>query len=322
MSTALDTMGHTVKHISSVKKPEETLVDKNDLLSLIDNSLKAMNDLTTLSTSNKIINELIKRNPKSISNHSFKTAYAAYTKAIGKSESDDYFSYIFKSAEKFLSDLESIRDNFELFFSSGTNPADIEIDQMKATHAALIGYVVGLEKLYMWYIYMVSLIEHQGDNESVPKYREKFVLHFASMIGGFIKYVLIRPSNKNIINDIQDIKSGGHDVFLTTNGKTIDTYTHPTDYTPQIHGMFGYFNYFFAAFRGVSQFVADISRYFYDQRKLSQEWMLTKVALIQMQLNNVSPENPEYEKLEKILKSYSTMITDNAQKIAEYEGRV
>lgn len=50
-----------------------------------------------------------------------------------------------------------------------------------------------------------------------------------------------------------------------------------------------------------------------------KEWMSTHVALLKLELNDIDPNSPEYQKQVKIINAYNDMLSKIDQKIDEYE---
>lgn len=321
MAGVLDTLSESIRKILKGKKEESLSIEKNNILNMIDNALAGIDTLETID--NSVVIRYIERKPEEIKNQAFRKAYTEYLRTLGRSsEVSGPFSMIKEHVPEFRKDLEIIRDNFTTLFSDGTSPSDVEIDQIKVVHAVILGFVTTVERVFNWYSYMVSLISLPGDVESIPKYREAFVVDHAASVGEIVRYVSSRYSNKNILDDIKDIKTEGNNLLLISNGATIDTYSHIDDFERPVRNFLSSFNLLLTPFLFISQSLSDISRIYYKYNKSMHEWMVTKATMLQMTLDGISPDDPKYEKYESILRNYSSMIAGFAKQIAEYEGRV
>ena len=320
MTNVLNSVGHAIGNIFKKKDTNRT-IDKNIILNLIDNALTLLNSVS-LGVSNTIaLSEYIRQNKNSIKHNDFQKAYSEYLSTVGKSETNNMFGNIHNAIQFFVRDLEAIRDNFDDLFSNGTNTTDIDIEQIRTTHAAIIGYITNIEMVATWYCYMVSLIETPEESDKAPGYRIKYIVDHAKHVGETIRYIATRLYHKTILDDIKNIKEGGHDVFLITNGNTIDTYAHDSDFERPVHGFFNGWS-ILTPFLMTTDAVMQYSRWRYERNKAMREWLLTKTAMIQLTMNKKDPNDPEYERLNKILISYSNLVTDYDRKIANYENNV
>jgi hypothetical protein len=297
---------------------EKKSIEKEAILSLIGNSQMAVDAVLAINKAG-IFSAYSNTFRTALSSPGFKTAYEAYSRALGYREPDGVLSSVYEAMLVASKDLEEIQEKFKWLFDSGTNEVDIDLDQIRVSHAATLGYIHNINVAAEWYCYMVSMVNTPRDLEKVPGYRPVFVVDNVDTVATLVKYIRVR-GKKTFLGDMQAMSEKQHDVFLISNGKTFDTYTHEKDYSHNILPMFGGFT-ILTPFLWATDLYFTIGRMYYDRNKALRQWMLTKVSIIQMDLNKVDPESPEYVRLIKVLDSYSAMITTYDRKIAEYENR-
>lgn len=312
MANILEGIGSAIKGLLS--KKENCSFDKNQLLNIIDSTLVTVEAaLIPLAVD---FDKIFKHDKKE-DIAEFEAAHRAYLSGLHMHERV-YFDLLKQAIPLFKIDLEQLRERFSEVFTEGTDPSEIKLDQLKASHAAIIGYIRSVDIVCNWFCFMVSLIPTEV-GQHAPQYRLIFVKERAQQVGETVAYVMGRKKGRLLIDDVKQLGTDGRDVFLTSNGMTIDEYAHDTDYSKSIRGFMGTFKTYNPLYWVTDKYMT-FWRWCYDDNKALREWMLAKVAMLTLKQQGVDSTDPEYERLAKIIQNYSNLIAQYDKKIADYEN--
>lgn len=299
-------------------------MQKSDIATAVDGATTAVRGLmqmvqdTLLESTLKKMAVAIKRKEfKGPANQKALDVYELYRKALPQqeiaTENTMYLGAIIKMLPTMISDLTLIDKNFNKIFSNMSSP-----DESRVSHAYAIGYVHLAEMTTDFFNTMVYLI-NADKTERPPGYMYTQVEKQAPIIGAFLGYLLKRGGSDDIMKDIGKLQKSGTDVFLMTNGQTIDAYAQASDY-PQMtqHVMANGFT--MSPIMLLGDGVLLVQRYILTRRKNLREWVAAKISLINMELDGIDPNDPEYKRLQNVLKNYTEIITDLDRKIAKHES--
>ena len=127
-------------------------------------------------------------------------------------------------------------------------------------------------------------------------------------------------TNTSFVTEIQNLKKKQKDYFLQKGTNFFTSFLRESDLTSAnkdmlVKGITG--------FNLVGRMLETWDEYQhtkYLERKATKEWLENQQALLMMQIQGVSPDDPEYVRLQKIIKSYEDKIAYYDRKIKEYEG--
>lgn len=309
-----------------VSSKKEDTAKKSDILGLIDNNLSYLKLVSETIVSNQDILNYIQTNLfKAVGSHALeenvemKARYDAYVKALSPNgrrlEDKSMFGTIYQTAIIALDDHQKLRDNFESLFNQGTNPTDIEIEQLKLSHAAIFGYINLSNLMCDWFCFVFGgIVGNTDETLRIPAYRDVIIKQSISTVGDFVNSVLARGKSKSILDVVANIKEKG-DVVLYTNSASLDTYANIRNY-PEAVSLFGGFQ----PIMWIHDYLAMRSYNQYKRNQAMRDWMQAKVALLRMDMSKVDPTSQEYQKLLAILNKYSDFIAEYDKKIAKYEN--
>lgn len=298
-------------------------VNKNDILSLIDNNLVLLRTVINTVSENAdlltyVRNNLLRSTGTDAENAALYALYDQYVKALSpmgrRLEADALLSSIYQTALAAITDHEKLRDNFASLFNQGTDAAQVQMEQLKLTHAAIFGYINLTSLMCDWFCFFVGGIIGQPDEAlRTPAYRDQIIRTSAGTVASFVNGVLARGSTKSIIDVISDIRSKG-DLVMYSESAALDTYANINDYPSAMQ--------FFGSFQPIMFFHDRLTMWAYNKYKRNQvmrDWLITKVAVLRMDMANVDPNSAEYQKKLAMLNKYSAYIAELDKKISAYE---
>ena len=334
------TIGDALKKITTSKDKIEG-INKQDILDLIDNNIVLLQTVIDTFDNHSDIFKYIQKNllPASGSNkenHDNFSMYHDYFKQLSPIARRAETTLIFKSIRDavgyILTDHNKIRDTFDSLFNQGTDVSEITIEQLKLSHATIFGFINLSALLCDWFCFIyTSLVGNPEDKLRVPAYRIQVIMTSTDSVAKFVSDVVNRGAHKDILDVLAEIKSKG-DVTLYTENASLDTYANINDYPGALNFM-GSFAKILIGGIGVGLLLKKVNpilfvREFFTQRAHEQykrniatrDWMATKTAILQMDMANVDPSSPEYQKLVNVLSKYSDIIAEFDKKISEYEN--
>lgn len=320
--TISDMIGSVVRGKDKVKG-----IDKNDILNLIDNNLISLNTVVNTYKDNPDIFSYIQKtllpaNGSNRDNVYLRQLYDSYYLELNPSARSAETTMILKSlndaAVLAIADHTKIRDNFTTLFNQGTDVSEIHLEQLKLSHAAIFGYINLSALLADWFIFFyTSVVGHAGEALRVPAYREQVIKTSSALVASFVSDVISRGSSKSILDVVSGIRSKG-DVLLYSDAASLDTYANINDY-PGAMKLFDSR----AGFQPILWVREWFSLYAHDKYKRNitlRDWMITKTAVLRMDMQSVDTNSPEYQRQLSILNKYSDEIAKLDKKIAAYEN--
>lgn len=333
-------MGNIFKTISDslaeVSKGQNKIegVDKKDILDLIDDNILLLKTIIETYDDNRdvfkyIQTTLLPANGANKDNISLLSMYNEYVTTLSPllrhRESDLIFKSLRDAITLVLNDHNKLRDNFTTLFNQGTDDAEIKLDQLKLSHAAIFGFIDLTLLMCDWFsFFYTSLVGNPNTKLRIPAYREAVIKDANQSVARFVTDVLNRGANRDILYVLSTIKNKG-DVTLYTNTASLESYASASDY-PNALGWLGAFAGFL--FSGVMKlnpvlyirmFFANRAHDLYKRNLANRDWMITKTAILRMDMNGTDPNAKEYQHMLSVLSKYSDLIAELDKKIAEYE---
>lgn len=310
------------KYIETIRASNKNAsFSKIDLLNLIDLNLTTIASLRD--TMSKEVSAYI---TKKLTTPEFKklaTLHKAFVSQLSikakKTEDTGFLMSIVTILPELEKEHEKINVSFSTIFPGKENT--MRIDEMYVTQVLTIGYLKSVASLLSFVSNIYALIPvNVSGNTQLPKYREVEAQKALTDVTSFINTVYDRSVGTTILAQIQEVKRLGTDVFVVSNGDTIDKYADDRDYSRPTHNFMGGF-----VLGNLSIFIGEafsnIFRLLYAYRKDMREWMIVKTTLLKMDMENKDPDSEEYQHLVKILNKYESILAKYEQKISNYEKK-
>ena len=151
------------------------------------------------------------------------------------------------------------------------------------------------------------------------RYQAEYLQKNVEPYVNFINSVVIKEATTSFVTEIQNLKKKQKDYFLQKGSSLFTSFLRENDLDTTDKG---YLVKGITGFNLVGRMLETWDEYQhtkYLERKATKEWLENQQALLIMQLQGVSKDDPEYIRLEKIIKSYEDKIAYYERKIKEYE---
>lgn len=242
--------------------------------------------------------------------------YETFKKALGRNankESTAFLGSILFGSRLIVSDLDKVQVDAIKLFSDLKEKGDL-----KVSHSYILGYMHLAEMTAMFFNDMLTLLGNPQSTK-VPPYVLARAQKNAVPVAQFMDALLNRLPSIDIMSDLKEIKSGGHDIYLISDDVDVVSYANDKDYSNRVKtglsmGFVG--NPFIA----IGDMLAVWQRQRYERNKRQHEQISAKIAVMQMDLDGVDPSSPEYKKQMEIIGRYSNELASLDKKISEYEN--
>jgi hypothetical protein len=304
--------------VKTHKTPEA--IDKNEILNLIDNNMIALKVVTDTYDANADLFTFIQTDLLTTfkDNAMMQTYYRAYQSGLNsiakQQENNGLLKSLSTAATLVMADHVQMRDQFVSLFNDGTDVGDITLEQMKLSHAMLLGFINLSNLLTDWFCFFVGSLHGQTTTGvRFPPYRETMVRDSTATVADFVNDVLLRGTSRNIITVVKSIRKIG-DVALYTKAATLDTYANINDYPGLSRFMRSFSPILF-----IRETLGSISHWFYRRNLTLRDWMLAKTMVLRMDMQKIDPNAPEYQKQQQIVQRYSDLLATLDKQISAYE---
>lgn len=200
---------------------------------------------------------------------------------------------------------------------------EIILSDAKVSLTIFLGF---LSEVSLFIRYTAYLYSHFAKSithiELYPiRYQAEYLQKNVEPYVNFINSINFMDStNTSFVTEIQNLKKKQKDYFLQKGTNFFTSFLRESDLTSAnkdmlVKGITG--------FNLVGRMLETWDEYQhtkYLERKATKEWLENQQALLMMQIQGVSPDDPEYVRLQKIIKSYEDKIAYYDRKIKEYEG--
>lgn len=193
------------------------------------------------------------------------------------------------------------------------------VDDVRVSHAYVFGYLTLADLTLTFYkrlLYMYML----GDSERPPAYIIKALQDDVERVIGFVQSLTTvrAPGRRTILTDLEAVQKGGNNVFINVDGQTLDQYAQAKDYLPQVAETLVQGFALNPSVWVINGLLA-LQRWRYERNVKMREWLVTKVAILEMELAGQT-DSAEYQKKQQVLAAYTKMIATLDKKIADYEN--
>lgn len=315
------TIGNAIKSVFTKKK--EISVNKETVADAIATRTALMADIISLIDTNKAGFETIGKDLRNAGNNppedikQVNNAYKALCKILNPRPMQDNsrmaLGAFYSAAKLVISDLQDLSKNLDTVFNSD-NDVLTEAD-LRASHLAVLGYLELTYKMSNWFTYFLAQYK-QADAHTHP-YQIDYLYQTAEDVAKFIN-VVMEPSGR-LMTVLNGMKTA-QDVKLITNGSFFNEYARDGDYSRSASAMMSGF------IPNPAIVVADILTVWehnkYLKQKASANFVKARMALLVKQQMGLSPEDPEYQRLQAIVEKYQAELAKIDHQIAQYEGSV
>lgn len=319
MST-LSLLGAAVSKLTGLSKDSSEGIRKDEIvpyLDMVGDFAESMKTAASDKNVSKAVSEMLSSTklPDPGANI-VKSAYLVYLKSLNTqlntAEKASPLGSVVTVCGKITADVTMIRRKFAELFN-GTDHADIPLDQLKVTATVALGYL----EIASEYLRFATVVIGAVSGISIPTYRANSAMELAAPCARFANSLYVRPLSRTVIDDIEAMRRKGTDVYVVTDGKSVDEYASDSEYSPtDLANVNGFIR---SPFLAIGQWFGSWRQNRYEKLKAEKEWMLNNVILIRSRMARMDPGSPEYERQEKIAQNYSDMISAADRKIAKYE---
>lgn len=228
------------------------------------------------------------------------------------------FAAIEEAVTLMLADHALVRQHFQALFAQ--NGAYLSEQDIKISHAIVLGYLEACRVALDWIVFLIQNVA-LPDTVRPLKYQLDFLEHHAEFTGVFADELGARRFGATILTQVEDLKRRGVDVYLVAGGQVVSAYASDSDYTRgdrlALSRWLSVRNWIVAFADG---FLV-LQRNRYERNKELAETLKQKVALLTLQLQNVDPKSPDYQKQLQVITNYQAIIAQLDKRIAEYENK-
>lgn len=322
MNAIKNVIVNITKNLTSFKD-----IDRNDLLAIIENEITGHKTFVTALSlmTNQDMNKFKEKLSVALPSSKIKetTIWTEYLKKLqtqaSQIEHKKMFDSLIITRKKVQQSLETFKKSFDKIFPSEI----IKVSDIKYTQFIILGFISQSIILSNWTEYMFTLLSSvlNKTEDEIPKYR---IMYLSNHLDDVVELVnkLVPIQSLNIIKDIEYIKSKGADNPLLTDGIVNNTKNFNIEIKTE-HFLFAtsiflgiYFTYKLLRLLGEQWGI--IMHKSYLKRKELKEWMESHVAKLKLDLQDINQNDPQYQKLLKVIELYDEKIKSYDESINAY----
>lgn len=299
----------------------KTLIENHKIIST---TLNSIDKKTATSFDERLLSLLPSSNTKSAAAW-MKFKKSLQQKAAGM-EKQKIFSSLVKANDIHKAILTEISSNLDKIFGESDV---IEIINLRKSQFAIFGIVVASMKLTRWseymFTYLTGLVD--GTDGEIPKYRELALSNDVDTVIDLVNKS-VSSDNFSVLKDIARMQAAMDDQPLTVDGmvnkrsfdpiKVAQVVTVTLTIVQYIAIAISGFIILRAIFRWLPEHMELMAHEAYLRNKELKEWLDAHVAKLRMDLDDLNPNDPAYQKLVRIIDVYDEKIRDLDSKIDDY----
>lgn len=168
------------------------------------------------------------------------------------------------------------------------------------------------------YSYLIKL--SMDKQRGIPKYREAFLVEHVEEAARIVTDVLGKKGAYLFMREMNDLRQHQRDMVVGATGK-FDFYKFTTtrgfsiSFLDNILGALGSLNIFGAALDAWDDYQQDR----YERNKEIKEWLEQHNAILRMDLQQMDPNSPEYQRTASIIEAYDAKIAEYDEAINKFE---
>ena len=321
MSKALDNLTRAVD--ATVKSSAGTTITKENIIDLIDQNLGYLYNVsgffTALGDSSAQLQSWIASNRRATNLKSidlFNKLDAGLIGAAKAAMSDRFLGGFSDTTNALIIILEEISGNIDKFFAE----KNVTVYNTKISQVAVFGMIDNV-KTFAEYVnrFIAILMADRNPNLDKPeRYVYDFVDSNTEIVSSLMNRVVNQKLSKTFSAAILKYRSSGSDITVvnpenkpTVQFAKINTEVTENDIAAGAHGI--------AIFRWFANWRVDVADKKNRKRVAEREQLQARARLLQLELDGIDPNSPEYQRLVKIISNYQKQIDRLNQDIAKYE---
>lgn len=321
MSKAIDNLGRAVDH--TLKTSSGAVITKDVLIDLIDADLGSLYNVsqffTAIGDNAKKLNDWIIKNRKNTALRSMAwfNSICSGLKATAKNNMEGRFLGAFAdTVDSLIIILEDLSGNIDKFF---TGP-NLTIYNTKISQVAIIGMIENAKNFAEFVNLYISMFmaDRNPKLDKPEKYVETFMANNLAMACELMNRVINNHLSKSFSSALMKYRNGGSDItVVNSENRTSVQFTKITTEVTESDIQSGAKG--FKIFRWIGNLFVDMADKKNRKRVALREQLQARARLLQLELDGVDPESPDYQRLVKIIANYQKQIDRLNQAIAKYE---
>ena len=321
MSRALDNLTRAVD--ATVKTSASTTITKENIIDLIDQNLGYLYNVsgffTALGESSQQLQQWISTNRRATNLKSialFNKIDAGLIGSAKEAMNVRFLGGFSDTANALIIILEEISGNIDKFFAE----KNVTVYNTKISQVAVFGMIDNV-KTFTEYVNRFIAILMADRNPNLPKperYVGDFVDSNTEVVASLMNRVINQKLSKTFSAAILKYRTAGSDITVvnsenkpTVQFAKINTEVTENDIAAGARGI--------AIFRWWGNWRVDVADKKNRKRVAEREQLPARARLLQLELDGLDPNSPEYQRLVKIISNYQKQIDRLNQDIAKYE---
>jgi hypothetical protein len=232
--------------------------------------------------------------------------------------------------ETFLLSVKEVNKLFVKILDDLLNNIDkiIENDEISILNSRIsiytfMGILKQSEIVGIYSQFLFALVMELASNREIdiPKYRVIYMQKHYQIFLTAVNDICNTKGKYNFIKDMNIIRQKGVDYKIDPrdDSRAVLSVARSMDYSRQFNVSLSLFSVFSDMWSLIGESYIRYRNYKKERLDTSKEWLENRVALLKLDMSEVSSSSPEYSRLEKITKKYEDMISKLDRKISEYE---
>lgn len=321
MSKALDNLGKAVE--TTVKTSAGVAITKESMIDIIDQGLGSLYNVsqffTALGEGAPKLQGWVTANRRATNLRSiayFNKIVAGLTGSAKMAMEDRFLGGFSDTTAALIIILEEISGNIDKFFAEKT----ITVYNTKISQVAIIGMIENVKTFTEYVVGFLALM--MAERNAALSKPERYVIDMldanTDVVTSLVNRVINTKLSKTFSNAILKYRAGGADttVVNSENKPTVQFARITSEVTEQdiAAGAQG-----FAIFRWWGNHRVDVADKKNRKRVALREQLQARARLLQIELDGIDSNSPEYQRLVKIIGNYQKQIDRLNQEIAKYE---
>ena len=321
MSKAIDNLGRAVDH--TIKTSSGAVITKDALIDLIDSDLGSLYNVsqffTAVGDNAAKLQQWIVQNRKNsaLRSMAFYNAICSGLRGSAKVNMETKFLGSFTdTVDALILILEDLSSNIDKFFTA----PKITIYNTKISQVAIIGMMENAKNFAEYVTRYISMfMADRNTNLNKPeRYVDKYLTDNIQMACDLMNRVINDHLGKSFAKAILKYRNGGSDItVVNSENKSSVQFTKITTEVTESDIQSGAKG--FKIFRWIGNLFVDRADKKNRKRVAEREQLQARARLLQLELDGMDPESPEYQRLVKIIANYQKLIDRLNQEIAKYE---
>jgi len=236
-----------------------------------------------------------------------------------KAEDTVPFSSLVESGKRWLVILTELESNVDDLFKHNT----INLFNGRLSHVVVIGLIAEARMLVKFSKYLLSAVVSAVTNQrDIAKYRYVWMDEYMTPVGEMVSKSLGRTDNYNFKAIIKDLQTKAVDVALIDDfNKTQLDMVNNSKVSTSAKSLIKAGIKKLGLFRWIGEIFVNRKQEKIEKKRREVEWMKAHVELLKMKLDEMDEDDPEYQRLVKIIQRYEEMITKADKEASSEESK-